>query len=88
LSKGKPKGLLVVPQSTHGFEEQYQTRTDKSGRVIYQLTGGDHRDPKDGHWTDTMALAAGYLTLTCLRQELTDLTGNELLKQKSLQLKP
>ncbi|MBL7216029.1 MAG: 5'/3'-nucleotidase SurE [Phycisphaerae bacterium] len=87
LSKGRPKGLLVVPQSTHGFEEQYQTRTDQYGRRIYQLTGGNHRDTEGGQWTDTMALQAGYLTLTCLRQELTDPKGNDLLKQKSLKLK-
>lgn len=84
LSKGKPKGLLVVPQSTHGFDEQYQMRTDASGQNVYRLTGGNHRDPKSEQWTDTTALAAGYITLTCLRQELTDPAGNDLLKQKSL----
>jgi broad specificity polyphosphatase/5'/3'-nucleotidase SurE len=87
LSKGSPKGLLVVPQSTHGFEEQYQTRPDKYGRLIYQLTGGIHRDPEGSQWTDATALEAGYVTLTCLRQELTDLTGNEMLKQKELKFK-
>lgn len=87
LSKGKPKGLLVVPQSTHGFDEQYISRTDDNGQSIYQLTGGTHRDPRDGNWTDTMALQAGYITLTCLRQELTDPAGNELLKQKALKFK-
>ena len=88
LSKGKPKGLLVVPQSTHGFEEQYNKRIDKSGQNIYQLAGiGNHRDPKNAQWTDTTALVAGYITLTCLLQELTDSAGNDLLKQKSLKLK-
>ena len=87
LSKGKPKGLLVVPQSTHGFEEQYQKRTDSSGQTVYQLAGiGNHRDPENIQWTDTTALAAGYITLTCLRQELTDPIGNDLLKQKTLKL--
>ncbi len=87
LSKGKPKGLLIVPQSTHGFQEQYNTRIDEQGQNIYQLTGGNHLDPKDGNWTDTSALEAGYLTLTCLRQELTDLSGNDLLKKKTIQFK-
>jgi 5'-nucleotidase len=82
LSKGAPKGVLVVPQSTHGFDEGYDVRTDAVGQRVYKLTGGDHRDPKDSGWTDTTALAAGYITLTCLRQELTDPEGNQLLGQK------
>lgn len=87
LSKGRPKGILVVPQSTHGFEEEYKSRTDEYGQNIYQLTGGVHRDPEDGHWTDTTALSEGYITLTCLRQDLTDAAGNELLNSKSVVLK-
>ena len=88
LSKGKPKGLLVVPQSTHGFEEQYNKRKDHSGQNIYQLAGiGNHRDPENIQWTDTTALVAGYITLTSLLQDLTDPTGNDLLKQKSLKVK-
>ena len=85
LSKGEPKGLLVVPQSTHGFEEKYQVKTDSYGQNVYQLAGlGSHRDPEGDHWTDTTALDAGYLTLTSLKQELTDPDGNALLEQKKL----
>ncbi|MCE5186033.1 MAG: 5'/3'-nucleotidase SurE [Planctomycetaceae bacterium] len=81
LSKGKPKGVLVVPQSTHGFHEVYHSHTDSYGQIIYKLAGGDHRDPKDAAWTDTTALEAGYITLTCLRQELTDHDGNAMLEK-------
>lgn len=87
LSKGKPKGFLIVPQSTHGFDEQYQVQTDPYGQNSYRLTGGNHRDPKTDQWTDVTALVAGYITLTCLRQDLTDPAGNDLLKQKMLKLK-
>ena len=87
LSKGTPKSIRVVPQSIHGFDEQYQIRTDPNGQKSYQLTGGTHRDPQDGGWTDTSALMAGHITLTCLRQELTDSEGNRLLNQKQLRLK-
>jgi len=68
-----------VPQSTHGFDEQYRRRTDEHGQHRYQLTGSGHRDPVGSHWTDTTALIAGYVTLTCLRQELTDIDGNRLM---------
>lgn len=86
LSEGKPKGVLVVPQSTHGFDEQYQIRTDETGRKRYQLSGFNHRDPKDSNWVDTTAMYAGYITLTCLRQELTDTDGNRLMEQKEFPL--
>jgi 5'-nucleotidase len=88
LSKGTPKSVLIVPQSTHGFDEQYRVRTDENGQRVYQLTGGHHRDPHDGGWTDTTALIAGHVTLTCLRQELTDIEGNHLLDQKDFRLEP
>jgi broad specificity polyphosphatase/5'/3'-nucleotidase SurE len=87
LSKGTPKGVLIAPQSTHGFDEQYRVRIDDDGQRVYQLAGGHHRDPKDSGWTDTTALIDGYITLTCLRQELTDSEGNRLLTQKHFQLK-
>ena len=85
LSKGSPKGLMIVPQSTHGFHEKYKVTKDDYGQNIYKLADlGDFRDPKGNDWTDTTALYAGYMTLTCLRQELTDTEGNDLLKQKDL----
>lgn len=87
LSKGKPKGVLVVPQSTHGFHEVYQSHTDSYGQIIYKLAGGNHRDPRDAGWTDTTALEAGYLTLTCLKQELTDPDGNLFLAKKTIPIK-
>lgn len=88
LSKGEPKGLKIVPQSTHGFHEQYKVTTDRCGQNVYQLADlGRHRDPDSDQWTDTTALDAGYMTLTCLRQDLTDPTGNTLLEQKKLTLK-
>ncbi|MEJ5259595.1 MAG: 5'/3'-nucleotidase SurE [Anaerohalosphaeraceae bacterium] len=81
LSAGKPKGVLVVPQSTHGFEESYDAVEDSNGQSVYRLTGGPHRDPhSEEPVSDTQALAAGYITLTGLRLDLTDLSVNERLK--------
>ena len=86
LSKGPPKQVRVVGQSIHGFEEKYRIRTDGNGEQVYQLAGGNHRDPRDGGWTDVTALLAGHITLTCLRQELTDSEANRLLSQKQFRL--
>ena len=89
LSRGEPKGLRVVPQSTHGFEESYEVRTDADGQSSYLLAGlGKHRDPADRDWTDTTALTAGFMTVTCLRQDLTDPAGNAMLDTKKLVFDP
>ncbi|HOT73663.1 MAG TPA: 5'/3'-nucleotidase SurE [Anaerohalosphaeraceae bacterium] len=87
LSEGRPKGVLVVPQSTHGFEESYHIDEDANGQGVYRLKGGPHRDPHaEEPATDTQALAAGFITLTGLRLDLTDLTINERLKKLSFLL--
>jgi 5'-nucleotidase len=87
LSKGTPESVRIVPQSIHGFDEKYTVRTDENDQRVYQLTGGSHRDPHDSGWTDVTALLAGHITLTCLRQELTDSEANRLLSQKQFQLR-
>ncbi len=89
LSKGAPKGVLVVPQSTHGFEERYQAEEDEDGQNIYTLTGGLHRDPHaEQPATDVQALFAGYITLTGLRLDLTDPRLNETLREIPIEIKP
>jgi 5'-nucleotidase len=79
LSKGRPQGVRVVPQSTCGFSDFYNSRRN-NGQAFYQLTCGEHRDDKNGDWTDTTALEAGYITLTALRKDLTDPTANQRLE--------
>jgi len=88
LSKRPPAGIKVVPQSTSGFEESFQILNGLDGKAMYRLTGGNHRDQfRQDQWTDTMAIEAGYITLTSLRLDLTESAGNDILKQKYLQLK-
>ena len=85
LSKGSPKGLRIVPQSISGFDEFYDQ--DSSGELAtYRLTGGTHRDERNGFWTDSLALEAGYITVTALRKDLTDPMTNELLRSMEIQL--
>ena len=60
---------------------------EQEDQAIYRLAGGNHRDQHDEtNWTDTTALAVGYITLTSLRQDLTDTAGNERLGEKLLAL--
>lgn len=88
LSKGKPAGVKVVPQSSCGFDEVYHVVDEQEGQGVYRLAGGKHRDLHDQNcWVDTTAIAAGYITLTSLRLELTDPKGNERLAQKKFTLR-
>jgi len=77
LSKGKPKGIRVVPQSTQGFDEHYVHKEDKQGQKFFQLAGGPHR-PEETH-TDTISLAEGFITITALHFDMTNYEGNRRL---------
>lgn len=87
LSQGKPAGVKVVPQSSCGFDEFYHTVQEQEGQGVYHLAGGRHRDIHDPNcWVDTTAIAAGFITLTSLRLNLTDPKGNERLTGKKFTL--
>ncbi|MDD5327713.1 MAG: 5'/3'-nucleotidase SurE [Phycisphaerae bacterium] len=79
LSKGRPKGIRVVPQSTGGFHEHYVARKDEQGQSVFQLAGGLHREEEDS--TDTTSLADGFITITALAQGMTDYKKTTQLKQ-------
>ena len=70
LSKGKPKGVRVVPQSSTGFEEHYVEQTGKNGGKEYQLVGDRHRF--DGTPTDLTSVEDGYITVTALSPDMTN----------------
>jgi 5'-nucleotidase len=79
LSKGKPKGIRVVPQSTGGFHEYYITQKNELGQTVFQLTTGPHRQEEEP--TDTTSLAEGFITITALAPGMTDHEKTAKLKQ-------
>ncbi|UCE99632.1 MAG: 5'/3'-nucleotidase SurE [Planctomycetota bacterium] len=79
LSKGEPKGIRVVPQSTEGFHEYFIHRKNEHGRSEFQLAGGLHRD--EDNPSDTIALAEGFITITALAPGMTDLEKTSRLKK-------
>lgn len=85
LSRGKPKGVKIVPQSTMGFDEHYVKKQNESGQMLYQLAGGFHRD-KDLP-SDTLALIDGFITVTALGFDMTDYKSMEKLHQVKLDLR-
>jgi len=70
LSKGEPKGVRVVPQSSKGFNEYYIRQKNEQGQTVFQLAGDSHR--LDEAPTDTTSLEAGFITITALAPDMTD----------------
>jgi len=80
LSKGKPKGIRVVPQSTEGLHEHYVQDSNTQGQPVFQLTGGLHRP--DTNPTDTTSLIEGFITITALAPDMTNQPKNLELQKK------
>jgi 5'-nucleotidase len=79
LSRGEPKGVRVVPQSSKGFDEYYIRQTNEQGQTVFQLAGSGHCI--DGTPTDTTSLEEGYITVTALAPDMTDHPKTNELKQ-------
>ncbi len=79
LSKGRPKGVRVVPQSIGGFHEYYVTQKNEQGQTVFQLAAGMHREEEDS--TDTTALTDGFITVTALALGMTNYEKTGKLKQ-------
>ena len=70
LSKGRPKGVRIVPQSSKGFNEYYIRQQNEQGQTVYQLAGDPH--VADEIPTDTTSLLEGFITVTALVPDMTD----------------
>ncbi len=79
LSKGEPKGIRVVPQSSKGFDERYIRQKNEQGRTVFQLAGGPHR--ADDTPTDTTSLVEGFITITALAPDMTNHEKTRRLQQ-------
>jgi 5'-nucleotidase len=79
-SNGKPKGVKVIPNSTNCYDEKYSSTTCEKGHTTYQYLGGPHTD-EPGAMADTIALHEGYITVTALHVEVTDLERNKELSE-------
>lgn len=79
LSKGRPKGIRVVPQSTEGFHEYYVSRENEQGQNGFQLAGcSQHFDESQ---VDITTLAEGFITITALVPDMTDHEKTNELKK-------
>jgi 5'-nucleotidase len=80
LSRGRPKGVRIVPQATSGFHEYYIPRSNDRSEIVFQLAGGAHREEKAP--ADTTSLADGFITVTPLRPDMTDHEKTAALRER------
>jgi 5'-nucleotidase len=80
LSKGEPKGIIVAPQSSSGFDERYICQKNEVGQTEYLLTGKSHLNDEES--SDIWSLEEGYITVTALTPDMTHKRNNERLKEK------
>ncbi len=78
LSRGEPKGVKVVPQSSEGFDEYYIRQTNEQGQTVFQLAGSPRHD---GSLSDTTALLDGYIAITVLAPDMTNYEKTQRLRQ-------
>jgi 5'-nucleotidase len=80
LSKGRPKGIQIVPQSSKGFDESYIQQKNEQGQTVFQLIGREHL--ADHAPVDTRSLEEGFITITVLTPDMTNKRKTSDLKTK------
>ena len=80
LSKGDPKGIKVVPQSSNGFAESFISQKNELGQTEFLLTGKLHLN--DESPSDIRSLEEGFITVTVLTPDMTHKRNTEKLKEK------
>lgn len=80
LDRGPIRGIRVARQNVAPYKEKYDRRIDPRGRT-YFWTGPDFGCPEPHPDTDETALAEGYITVTPLHFNLTDVVTLEKMKK-------
>jgi 5'-nucleotidase len=75
LPPGKPRGVRVCAMELTPYDDRYDRRLDPRGRAYYWLRGTPPRAiERDGRITDDWAIARGFVTVTPLCRDLTDVS--------------
>ena len=80
LPKESIKGIKICRQAVANWEEEFDERTDPSGKKYYWLTGKFVNLDK-GEDTDEWALANGYVSLVPVQYDLTSHHGINYVNQ-------
>lgn len=80
LDRGPIRGIRVARQNVAPYKEKYDRRIDPRGRT-YFWTGPDFGCPEPHPDTDETALGEGFITVTPLHFNLTDVVTLEKMKK-------
>lgn len=84
ISEDKIKGVKVCRQTMGYWQEEFDRRTDPSGRDYYWLTGQFYNHEPDAMDTDEWALKNNYIAVVPVRTDMTDYSTLEIIKNWSL----
>ena len=69
----RPKGVVTTVTERIPYDDRFERRTDPRGRTYFWLRGTPPRAvPRNGRLTDDWAVARGYVSVTPLHRDLTD----------------
>jgi 5'-nucleotidase len=71
----KPRGTIVTTIEMRPYQDRFDRRVDPRGRTYYWLRGTPPRQiPRNGRPSDDWAIENGYVSVTPLRRDLTDVS--------------
>jgi 5'-nucleotidase len=79
--------VRVVPMATVGWPAEFDRRVDPKGRRYYWATGTPGV-PKSGELTDVEAWKKGFITITPLRIDRTEVAALERMRDWKLSIQP
>jgi len=79
LGPGRPRGVRVVHQSTAELDDRYLPHGQENSEGLRFVLGDEYSFARKGDGSDVESLAAGYITLTPLKVDMTDVDRLEEL---------
>jgi 5'-nucleotidase len=80
VEKGSIKGIKVCRQNSGFWREEFEKRTDPSGRNYYWLTGKFHNTEPDAVDTDEWALKNNYVSVVPIKTDFTCYQTLDIIK--------
>lgn len=84
IAEDKIKGIKVCRQTMGYWQEEFERRTDPSGKDYYWLTGQFFNHEPDASDTDEWALKENYVAVVPVRTDMTCYTTLEIIKNWDL----
>lgn len=83
LPEDKIKGVKIASHGQGRYKEDFEKREDPSGRIYYWLSG-KRQVPENIPDADDVLVSKGYIVVSPIRFDLTDVYSRELLNKWSI----